>query len=182
MHTLFLLPFLPIMLCVNTIIISNIFDSQLDSKQTFLLFYAFAVIFCGISYFFYTYIYLFIKVLFKRKEEAVIINEKGIYRSKWYIFSKPIFIDWNNIDVYTSVYHYISRTSSSGMPWLVFNNNSICLTLKKEFYDNLSVMEKIACTLTCLTSNGHHFRIRLFFTKDDATKVVDKMKEYSPQK
>lgn len=121
-------------------------------------------------------------MLFKRKEEAVIINDKGIYRSKWYIFSKPIFIDWNNIDVYTSVYHYISRTSNSNMPWLVFNNNSMCLTLKKEFYDNLSVMEKIACTLTSLTSKGYNFRIRLFFTKNDAIEVIDKIKKYSPKK
>ncbi len=145
LHTLFLLSFLSIMLYVNTIIISLILNNQLDPKQAFLLVYAFAVVFCGVSCFFYTYIYLFIKVLFKRKEAAVIISNKGIYRSKWYIFSKPMFINRNSIDVYTSTYHYISRNSSSGMPWLFFNNNSICLTLKKEFYDNLSIMEKIAC-------------------------------------
>ena len=31
--------------------------------------------------------------------------------------------------------------------WIFFNDNSICLNLKQEFYDNLSIMDKLSCHL-----------------------------------
>ncbi len=135
-------------------------------------------------------IYLFFKTILKREKEAVIINDKGIYRSKCHIFSKPILIDWKNIDVFSYEYHDIDkrrggriRIRKQNHPiWIFFNDNSICLNLKQEFYDNLSIMDKIACHLTSITSKGYNFRIKLFFTKCDAKEVTSKMKEYRSTK
>lgn len=101
-------------------------------------------------------IYLFFKTILKREKEAVIISDKGIYRSKCYIFSKPIFIDWKNIDVFSYEYHDIDQRRGRGRIrirkqnrpiWIFFNDNSICLNLKQEFYDNLSIIDKISCHL-----------------------------------
>ena len=134
-------------------------------------------------------IYLFFKTVLKREKEAVIISDKGIYQSKCHIFSKPILIDWKNIDVFSYEYHdmyqrigKVEVRKQNRPVWILFNNNSICLNLKQEFYDNLPIINKIACHLTNITSKGYDFRIKLFFTKCDAKEVVSKMKEYCPKK
>lgn len=189
MYTLAFLFFGFIMLYIATVIILNMLNGQFDIKQTIYFIPFSALIIYSSFYLLYNTVYIFIKAVLKKEKEAVIINDKGIYRNKLYIFSKPIFIDWNNIDIYTAEYNEYSRRNNKKVKinqkspiWLFFNNNSICLTLKQEFYDSLSIIDKIACLLTSLTSNGHNFRIRLCFTHGDAKEVISEMKEYFAKK
>lgn len=110
MQTLFTLSCFALVLCVVGTLVVYMLDDQFDSKYSIPLISTIILSIHLSFYLLYNTVYIFFKTVLKKEKEAVIISDKGICRTKWYIFSKPVFIDWDNIDVFAPECYGIERS------------------------------------------------------------------------
>lgn len=110
-----------------------------------------------------------------KKEEIIIVNNRGILYNESHNFSKPILIHWNYIEDMRIVEGTNVGLTSQKLCSKFSNDNKIVLKLKEEFYNDFSPIKKIMYKLNSKILKGFAFEISLKFTDSDVNEIFDKI-------